>query len=117
MARQPTHLVEYQGKVMPMYEYAKLKGFNMDTLMARANRGKPIIQPGDDEKLGKRIKPRKEEKTGYFRGYTYEELKDLYKNFAGQPDELQMLMDFSGLGRLQAERLLEKIKYDRSVKA
>ena len=54
-----------------------------------------------------------EEKTGYYHGYTYEELKSLYKNFAGQPDELRMLMDFSSLGRREAKLLLEKIKYDR----
>ena len=113
MARQPSYLVVYEGRVMPMYEYAKLKGFSRDTLSARANRGKPIIQPGDDEKLSKRVKTRREEKTGYYHGYTYEELKDLYKYFAGQPDELRMLMDFSGLGRMQAKQLLEKIKYDR----
>ena len=113
MARQPSYLVVYEGRVMPMYEYAKLKGFSRDTLSARANRGQPIIQPGDDEKLSKRVKTRQEEKTGYYHGYTYEELKSLYKNFAGQPDELRMLMDFSGLGRMQAKQLLEKIKYDR----
>lgn len=43
MARQPNYLVVYEGRVMPMYEYAKLKGFSRDTLSARANRGQPII--------------------------------------------------------------------------
>lgn len=113
MARQPSYLVVYQGRVMPMYEYAKLRGFSRATLSARARMGNPIIQPGDDEKLRKRDATRQEQKTGYYHGYTYEELKDLYKYFAGQPNELRMLMDFSGLGRLEAKQLLEKIKYDR----
>lgn len=113
MARQPNYLVVYEGRVMPMYEYAKLKGFSRDTLEQRARRGNPIIQPGDDEKLSKRVKTRQEQRRGYYHGYTYEELKDLYKNFAGQHDELRMLMDFSGLGRWDAKQLLEKIKYDR----
>ena len=54
------------------------------------------------------------ENNGYRNGYTPEEIADMYGIFAGNEDELQILMDFTGLGYLQAEKLLEKLKSDRA---
>ena len=44
--------------------------------------------------------------------YTYREIRDLYKNFAGQIDELQILMDFTELPKSEAKFLLKNLKND-----
>ena len=44
--------------------------------------------------------------------YTYGEIRDLYKNFAGQIDELQILMDFTELPKSEAKFLLKNLKND-----
>lgn len=49
--------------------------------------------------------------------YTYREIRDLYKNFAGQSDELRMLMDFTELPRSEAKFLLKNLKKDIGGKA
>ena len=49
-----------------------------------------------------------------FAPYTYREIRGLYRNFAGQPDELQILMDFTGLRVGDAKSMLEKLKSERS---
>ena len=49
-----------------------------------------------------------------FAPYTYREIRGLYRNFAGQPDELRMLMDFSGLSKADAQFLLDNLKSERS---
>jgi len=45
-----------------------------------------------------------------FTPYTYGEIKELYRHFAGQPNELVMLMDFTGLPYVDAKFLLKKLK-------
>ena len=49
--------------------------------------------------------------------YTYGEIRELYRNFAGQRDELKMLMDFSGLRKADAQLLLDNLKNDIGGKA
>lgn len=44
--------------------------------------------------------------------YTYGEIRDLYKNFAGDPNELRMLMDFTALRKADAKFLLDNLKAD-----
>lgn len=49
--------------------------------------------------------------------YTYGEIREIYRNFAGDPNELRMLMDFSGLRKADAKFLLDNLKKDMRRKA
>lgn len=97
MSQAPVVMGVYQGRTLPLKEIYRLK--EIDALQSRQLDRRRTR----DERIG-----------GYRNGYTYEEIKDLYKNFAGQENELRMLMDFTGLGRLAAEDLLGRLKYERS---
>lgn len=44
--------------------------------------------------------------------YTYGEIRDIYRNFAGDPNELRMLMDFTALRKADAKFLLDNLKAD-----
>ena len=108
------YMIEHNGRRMTFREYSGLTGVPTNLLQWRARNNKPLIQPKDEERYRSNLELRKTlEKKGYPNGYTYEEIAELYRRFAGQPDELRMLMDFTGLGRLAAEDLLERLKYER----
>ena len=47
-----------------------------------------------------------------FTPYTYKEIRELYKGFAGCEDELRMLMDFTQLNKADAKFLLANLKKD-----
>ena len=47
-----------------------------------------------------------------FTPYTYREIKELYRYFAGQENELRMLMDFTELPRAEAKFLLKNLRKD-----
>ena len=49
--------------------------------------------------------------------YTYGEIRELYRGFAGQSDELRMLMDFTELSKSDAKFLLENLKKNLGGKA
>ena len=49
--------------------------------------------------------------------YTYKEIRDIYRNFAGDPNELRMLMDFTALRKADAKFLLDNLKNDIRRKA
>ena len=49
--------------------------------------------------------------------YTYKEIRDIYRNFAGDPHELRMLMDFTALRKADAQFLLDNLKNDIGRKA
>ena len=44
--------------------------------------------------------------------YTYKEIRDIYRGFAGDPNELRMLMDFTALRKVDAKFLLDNLKAD-----
>ena len=112
MGAQPRYMIEHNGKTMTVYQYAKEVGIDRNTLQYRLKKGQPLIKPRDERKQ-RELSPRDIQRFGYPDGYTYAEITELYSNFAGQSDELQMLMDFTGLGHNKAERLLQKLKYER----
>ena len=47
-----------------------------------------------------------------FTPYTYREIRELYKNFVGQENELRMLMDFTELPKAEAKFLLKNLRKD-----
>ena len=46
--------------------------------------------------------------------YTYKEIREIYRGFAGDPNELRMLMDFTALRKADAMFLLDNLKNDIS---
>ena len=115
MGAQPRYMIEHNGRRMTFREYSNATGVPTNLLQWRARNNKPLIQARDAERYKSNLDLREAlAKKGYPNGYTYDEIKDLYKNFAGQENELRMLMDFTGLGRLAAEDLLGRLKYERS---
>lgn len=114
MAMPPKYTVEYKGETMTMYRYAAIVVIDRRTLRMRIRDGRPVVQPGDAEKARRRKMNREElrrtQREGYEDGYTRQEIEELYRRFAGSEDELQILMDFTGLGRIYAERLLDELR-------
>ena len=116
MAGHTKYTVEYDGRTVSVHEYAKLTGESASTIRYRIRHGLPV-----DEYSGKRrasydlnaAEKRYTENYGYRNGYSMEEISDMYGIFAGNEDELQILMDFTGLGLLQAEKLLKELKENR----
>lgn len=49
--------------------------------------------------------------------YTYKEIREIYRGFAGDPNELRMLMDFTALRKADAKFLLDNLKNDIGRKA
>jgi len=47
-----------------------------------------------------------------FAPFTYREIRGLYRNFAGQENELRMLMDFTELPKAEAKFLLKNLRKD-----
>lgn len=117
MSRKAKYTIEYGGREMTVYEYAKIAGVNPQTLRNRMAKGAPIFAPvkrgGEEmtEELRRTIR-----QFGYPNGYTREEIAELYDRFAGKEDELQILMDFTGMDCIHAEKLLEDLKYQRRKK-
>jgi len=109
--------VEYQGRKLTISQYSAITGICQDTLRKRARSGQPISLPTDAAWTGRRReKPeemKRQEKHGFENGYTREEIEELYGHFAGAENELRILMDFTGLGYLYAEKLLEELKEER----
>ena len=116
MAGQAKYTVQYDGKSVSVYEYAKLTGESASTIRYRIRRGLPVEDFSEKGRAGCDVntaEKRYTENCGYRNGYTPEEIADLYGHFAGNEDELQILMDFTGLGYLQAEKLLQQLKENR----
>lgn len=112
------YTILYNGKTMTIREYSMMTGVPPETLRQRARDNRPIVQPNDREKYSGNLEAmRRLWRKGYPNGYTREEIGELYSHFAGQEDELTMLMDFTGLGRRAAEELLEELKYKRRMPA
>jgi len=44
--------------------------------------------------------------------YTYGEIREIYRGFAGDKDELRILMDFTALRKADAKFLLDNLKND-----
>ena len=109
------YTIMHNGRRMTFSEYSSVTGVPAGVLRWRRQNNKPLVQPKDEERYRSNLELRKTlEAKGYPNGYTYEEIKDLYGHFAGQENELQILMDFTGLGRNAAEDLLGRLKYERS---
>ena len=111
------YAVEIDGKTMSVNEYSRLTGVCASTIRWRIKHGQPVEAPIDRKRRKEpgmnAAEKRYTEKHGYRNGYTPEEIEDLYGHFAGNEDELQILMDFTGLGLLQAGKLLQELKYKR----
>lgn len=102
------YTVKYNGEVMSIRDYAELMGVEYDTIRCRAREGRPITAPVRGQAIRKdSIMPRR---GGYEDGYTFEEILELYKNFEGAEDELQMLSDFTGLTWKETLELRDKLQ-------
>lgn len=108
------YVVEINGQKMGLKELSAVSGLHYDTLRRRLQKGKPLFS----EPL--EFPPVPEHKEAFFapdkpigvypNGYTFNELAELYKGFAEQPDELRMIMDFTGVQKRTAEKLLMQRK-------
>ncbi len=116
MPRKAKYFIEYNGEEITLYEYAKRIGVHPQTLRNRLETGRPLDAPvreyAEDDPMTEE-KRRRKDKFGYLNGYTKEELCEIYSHFAGNEDELRILMDFTGMGIIYAEKLLEELKIER----
>lgn len=102
------YTVNYNGEVMSIRDYAELMGVDYDTIRCRAREGRPITAPIRGQALKKdSIAPRR---GGYKDGYTFDEMVDLYKNFADTEGELRMLSDFTGMTYREVLKLREDLR-------
>ena len=102
------YIVELNGQPMSLKKYATATGKSYKSLRHRVVLGLDLDTP---------IAPRWRPKINPAESYTYKEIRELYKNFAGQQDELRMLMDFTDLPKGDAKFLLENLKKDIGGKA
>lgn len=101
------HAVSYGGQSMNLMEYADKVGVTYATALQRKNEGRIDCPVRKKPIKAQAYEPRK---GGYSNGYTREEIKDLYKGFAGQPGELTILMDFTGMTRSECRNLRDQFK-------
>lgn len=91
------YYVDYDGKIMPLADFARAIGVRYDTLRCRACRNEDMLAPLSTTPSEQRELARKNAtKAG---GYTLEELSDLYVRFRGAEDELEILADLACLRR------------------
>lgn len=116
------YIVEVNGRRMALSEFSKEIGVEYNTMRRRAREGKRLVQPQKTWSRASFETPTEkmmDEKTGkvgaYTDGYTFDELADLYKNFAGQDNEVRMIMDFTGVQKRTAEKLLNKLRENAAV--
>lgn len=101
------YTVKYNGEVMSIRDYAELMGVDYDTIRCRAREGRPITAPVRGQALKKdSIAPRR---GGYADGYSFDELVEMYSRFNTEEDEIQLLMDFTGLTRRETLELQKKL--------
>lgn len=100
------YAVRYKGKVMSLAEFSNMVDVPYSTLESRAKTKSDLCAPK------KETRPRKSIAAGggYENGYTFNELAALYKCFAGQSDELRMVMDFTGLCKSEAAEVLQSLR-------
>lgn len=102
------YTVNYNGQEMSVRDYAEIKGLSYDTLRERARNGLPIMTPVRGQKPSKlSILPRP---GGYPDGYSFSELLEIYRKFAGTPGEIRLLMDFTGMTRRETVILRDDLK-------
>ena len=121
MARKAKYTIEYGGRMITLYEYAKLIGVCPQTLRNRMDKGTSVftpVRPRNGMEDGMTEEQRRNIlRFGYPDGYTRKEIEDLYDHFAGNEEELQILMDFTGMDDIHASELLEDLKYQRRKKS
>ena len=88
---------------MTLGEFCRRIGIDYDVLRGRMRRGAELFSPVSPSK--KDIKDDR-----LIKGYSLDELVELYRGFAGSEDELQILADFACTNKKQAIRLLKIIK-------
>lgn len=104
---QVRYMVKYNGRRMTVNEFSELSGLPYSTLVTRMKRGTDFYAPISAVDTGSRS----DTWVGnYYKGYTFEELADLYKNFAGQENELRMVMDFTGTKKYEAKEILKRLR-------
>lgn len=102
------YTVNYNGQEMSVRDYAEMMGLSYDTLRERARNGLPIMSPVRGQKPSKlSILPRP---GGYADGYSFSELLEMYRKFAGTPEEIRLLMDFTGMTRRETVLLRDDLK-------
>ena len=104
------YTVDYMGRTMTLSQYAAISGVPLVTLQQRARKGQPIIHPNDERNRRTRAAKQNMRRAA---PYTEDEISELYAYFAGQADELQILMDFTLLPEPEARELLKKLQYRR----
>ena len=116
------YIVEVNGRRMALADFSREIGVEYCTMLTRAKRGKQLVQPQKTWARAFSETPTEkmmDEKTGkvgaYADGYTFDELAELYKNFAGQDDEVQMIMDFTGVQKRTAEKLRNKLRENAAI--
>ena len=102
------YTVNYNGQEMSVRDYAEMMGLPYDTLRERARNGLPIMAPVRGQKPSTlSILPRP---GGYPDGYSFSELLEMYRKFAGTPGEIRLLMDFTGMTRRETVILRDDLK-------
>lgn len=99
--------VNYDGKDMSLMQYAELKGIPYYTLRNRARDGRPLDAP-----IRKQAKPKESlapRRGGYADGYSFDELVEMYSRFNTEENEIQLLMDFTGLTYRETLELQKKL--------
>lgn len=86
-----------------MGEFARRVGVSYDVMRSRLRHGNDLFAPVSTIR-------REDEEDDQTKGYTLDELVELYRGFAGDEEELQILADFACTDRKHAVKLLKKIK-------
>ena len=102
------YTVRYNGRIIPLAAFAKEHELPYDTLRHRARNNSEVFAPLKVPKSQRDVF--RQRCSVYLDGYSFDELLDLYGHFRGRQDELQILMDFTGLTHREAQKLLEELK-------
>lgn len=116
------YIVEVNGRRMALSEFSREIGVEYCTMLSRAKHGKKLVQPqktwsraAREERMEKMMDVDSGKVGSYADGYTFDELSELYRNFAGQDNEVRMIMDFTGVQKRTAEKLLNKLRESAAV--
>lgn len=116
------YIVEVNGRRMALADFSREIGVEYCTMLSRAKHGKKLVQPqktwsraSREERMEKMMDEDSGKVGAYADGYTFDELSELYKNFAGQDNEVQMIMDFTGVQKRTAEKLRNKLRENAAI--
>lgn len=101
------YIIRHNGRRMTLGAFANENGLPYETLRKRLKDNKNFCAP-IARNSGRPPDEDKAKITGD--SYSFEELAVLYKYFAGQENELRMVMDFACVGKGEAKELLRKLR-------